>query len=88
MDYHGKMIEMVEVILKILARGLPKSWNCPPDVFDELTIKPSVPLRLLHYPPQPVRHENQFGGKNISLMSLAVCPDAPRDSLDLTVANF
>ena len=40
MDYHGKMIEMVEVILKILARGLPESWNCPPDVFDELTIKP------------------------------------------------
>ncbi|TVY18418.1 2-oxoglutarate-dependent dioxygenase tropC [Lachnellula arida] len=61
MDYHGKMIEMVKVLLKILARGLPKSWNCPPDVFDELTIKPSVPMRLLHYPPQPVRHENQFG---------------------------
>ncbi|TVY94074.1 2-oxoglutarate-dependent dioxygenase [Lachnellula willkommii] len=77
MDYHGKMIEMVKVLLKILARGLPKSWNCPPDVFDELTIKPSVPMRLLHYPPQPVRHENQFGGKNLSLMSLAVCSDAP-----------
>ncbi|TVY85263.1 2-oxoglutarate-dependent dioxygenase tropC [Lachnellula suecica] len=61
MDYHSKMIDVVKVILKVLALGLPKDWNCSPDVFDELTVKPSVPMRLLHYPPQAVKNENQFG---------------------------
>ncbi|GIK04412.1 hypothetical protein Aspvir_008495 [Aspergillus viridinutans] len=61
MEYHSKMIEMVKVILRILARGLPEEWNCPPDVFDELTVEPSAPLRLLYYPPQSVKHANQFG---------------------------
>ncbi|KAL4735891.1 hypothetical protein BDV11DRAFT_208117 [Aspergillus similis] len=61
MRYHAKMIEMVKVILKILALGLPAEWDCPPDVFEELTVNPSAPLRLLYYAPQPVKHENQFG---------------------------
>ncbi|KAL4790349.1 hypothetical protein BDV19DRAFT_382360 [Aspergillus venezuelensis] len=61
MKYHAKMIEMVKAIVKVLAAGLPKEWNCPPDVFDELTVNPSAPLRLLYYAPQPVVNENQFG---------------------------
>ncbi|KAJ5543173.1 hypothetical protein N7535_005602 [Penicillium sp. DV-2018c] len=61
MKYHAKMIDMVKVIVKILARGLPAEWNCPPDVFDELTVNPSAPLRLLHYAPQAEKRENQFG---------------------------
>ncbi|KOC16917.1 2OG-Fe(II) oxygenase family oxidoreductase [Aspergillus flavus AF70] len=61
MKYHAKMLEMVKVILKVLARGLPEHWGCSPNVFDELTINPSAPLRLLHYAPQPVKHDNQFG---------------------------
>lgn len=62
MDYHSKMIEMVKVVLKILARGLPAEWNCRSDVFDELTVDPSAPLRLLYYAPQSVKNDNQFGG--------------------------
>ena len=62
MEYHAKMLEMVNVILKVLARGLPAHWGCSPDVFDELTVNPSAPLRLLHYAPQPVKHDSQFGG--------------------------
>ncbi|KAJ5788387.1 hypothetical protein N7457_003377 [Penicillium paradoxum] len=61
MEYHGKMIEMVKVILKVLARGLPAQWNCPPDVFDGLTVDPSAPLRLLYYAPQPIKRAHQFG---------------------------
>ncbi|KAF7592431.1 hypothetical protein BBP40_000279 [Aspergillus hancockii] len=61
MDYHAKMIGMVKIILKILARGLPEQWGCSPNVFDELTVNPSAPLRLLYYAPQAVKHENQFG---------------------------
>ncbi|CAG8908996.1 unnamed protein product [Penicillium egyptiacum] len=61
MKYHGKMIEMVKVILKILAAGLPAEWNCPTSVFDELTVDPSAPLRLLYYAPQASKQANQFG---------------------------
>ena len=64
MDYHGRMLSLVAVLLKILARGLPKAWNCPPDVFDGLNVKPSAPMRLLHYTPPAVKKENQFGGTN------------------------
>lgn len=62
MDYHGKMIKMVEVILQVLALGLPKEWKCSPNVFDELTVNPSAPMRLLHYAPQAEKRDNQFGG--------------------------
>lgn len=75
MDYHRKMIEMVRVILQILAKGLPREWNCPPDVFDELTINPSAPMRLLYYAPQPVKHDNQFGGRLILPHTHAAGPD-------------
>lgn len=57
------MVELVKVILKILARGLPAEWQCPNDVFDAATIDPSIPMRLLHYAPQSAKNENQFGGK-------------------------
>ncbi|KAH8693371.1 hypothetical protein GQ44DRAFT_744621 [Phaeosphaeriaceae sp. PMI808] len=61
MEYHSKMIEMVKVVVKILALGLPDQWNCSPDVFDEMTHNPSAPLRLLHYASQPLKCENQYG---------------------------
>lgn len=63
MQYHGKMLELVAVLLRILARGLPKAWNCSPDVFDGLLYKPSAPMRLLHYAPKEKRVSNQFGGE-------------------------
>lgn len=59
------MIEMAKVILKNLTSGLPAQWNCPTGVFDELTINPSAPLRLLHYAPQSIKQANQFGGASI-----------------------
>lgn len=63
MEYQGKMVQLAKVLLKILALGLPEAWGCPPDVFDELAVNPSIPMRLLHYAPQPVKDERQFGGK-------------------------
>ena len=62
MEYQGKMVKLVKVLLKILALGLPKEWGCNPDVFDELAVNPSIPMRLLHYAPQSVKSERQFGG--------------------------
>jgi isopenicillin N synthase-like dioxygenase len=57
------MVELVKVLLKILARGLPQEWKCPPDVLDALAENnPSIPMRLLHYGPQPIKDERQFGG--------------------------
>ncbi|RYO87191.1 hypothetical protein DL766_005458 [Monosporascus sp. MC13-8B] len=61
MEYREKMVELVKVILRILARGLPASWNQPPDVFDGFTIKPSLPMRLLHYPPKIGDDKEQYG---------------------------
>lgn len=61
MEYRRKMFELVKVLLKILALGLPKEWNSGPDVFDEYTKKASTPMRQLHYPPVSVRNEKQFG---------------------------
>ncbi|ODA78214.1 hypothetical protein RJ55_05595 [Drechmeria coniospora] len=61
MEYQSKMVELVKVLLKILALGLPEEWSCPPDVFDELAVNPSIPMRLLHYAPQTVMDARQFG---------------------------
>ncbi|KAL3433427.1 hypothetical protein BDV09DRAFT_171947 [Aspergillus tetrazonus] len=62
MKYQARMVQLVKVLLKILARGLPSEWNCPPDALDALAEnEPSIPMRLLHYAPQPVRDERQFG---------------------------
>ncbi|KAJ6443310.1 isopenicillin N synthetase [Purpureocillium lavendulum] len=62
MEYQGKMLALVKTLLKILALGLPEEWSCPPDVFDDLAKNdPSMPMRLLHYAPQPVRNDSQFG---------------------------
>jgi isopenicillin N synthase-like dioxygenase len=63
------MIQLVKVILKILARGLPEEWNCPPDVFDAATIEPSIPMRLLHYAPQSAENKNQFGGETPKIIA-------------------
>lgn len=62
MNYQATMLALVKTLLKILARGLPSDWGCSPDVFDEFAENPSMPMRLLHYAPQPVRDESQFGG--------------------------
>lgn len=62
MEYQAKLLDLVQHLLKILALGLPKEWKCPPDVFDSLAVKPSIPMRFLHYAPQPMIHEKQFGG--------------------------
>lgn len=63
MKYQEKMVQLVATILKILARGLPKEWNCPPDVFDAALVDPSIPMRLLHYAPQSDQNKDQFGGE-------------------------
>lgn len=71
MDYQARMVELVKVLLRILARGLPQEWNCPPDVLDALAENnPSIPMRLLHYGPQPIRDERQFGGRSCLLYRL------------------
>ena len=62
MEYQSTMLELVKVLLKILALGLPAAWDHPPDVFDEFAVNPSMPMRLLHYAPQPIRDDSQFGG--------------------------
>lgn len=63
MAYQAKMVHLVKVFLKILRRGLPEEWNCAPDVFDVLASENvSIPMRLLHYGPQPARNDKQFGG--------------------------
>ena len=62
MAYQSAMLGLVKVLLKILALGLPGAWDCPPTVFDEFAVNPSMPMRLLHYTPQAIRDENQFGG--------------------------
>lgn len=64
MEYRNKMVKLAEKVLRILALGLPKEWNCSPDVFDEFFISPSGNLRLLHYPPQLSTDPKQLGGKN------------------------
>ncbi|MCJ1268277.1 2-oxoglutarate-dependent dioxygenase asL3 [Lobaria immixta] len=61
MNYQATMLALVKTLLKILARGLPGDWGCSPDVLDEFAENPSMPMRLLHYAPQPVRDESQFG---------------------------
>ncbi|KAK6213314.1 citrinin biosynthesis oxygenase CtnA [Colletotrichum tabaci] len=61
MEYQAKMLDLVSILLKILAQGLPKAWNCPPDVFDSLVVEPSIPMRFLHYAAQPQVPDNQYG---------------------------
>ncbi|KAI1736431.1 Clavaminate synthase-like protein [Xylaria scruposa] len=61
MRYQSLMLDLVKLLLKILALGLPEEWACPPDVFDAAAVDPSIPMRLLHYAPQEVRDERQFG---------------------------
>ena len=65
MAYQAQMVHLVKTLLKVLRRGLPGSWNCASDVLDVLAENASIPMRLLHYGPQPVRHDKQFGGKCI-----------------------
>ncbi|EER28088.1 2-oxoglutarate-dependent dioxygenase asL3 [Coccidioides posadasii str. Silveira] len=78
MEYQSTMVNLVKVLLKILARGLPAAWNCPPDVFDKFAENPSIPMRLLHYAPQPVKHENQFGvGDHTDFGGIAILLQEP-----------
>lgn len=64
MDYQSKMIELVKVLLRILSLGLPKEWGCPDDALCPLAYgRPSIPMRLIHYAPQEVLDERQFGGE-------------------------
>jgi isopenicillin N synthase-like dioxygenase len=71
MDYQKKMLGLVATILDILARGLPKDWNCPTDVFEPLLDKPSIPMRFLHYGPVETQDARQFGGKLSSTFPFA-----------------
>ncbi|KAF2996711.1 hypothetical protein E8E13_005621 [Curvularia kusanoi] len=61
MHYRDNMVGLAEKVLRILALGLPKEWNCAPDVFDDFFINPSGNLRLLHYPPQTSTDPRQLG---------------------------
>ncbi|CEJ81466.1 hypothetical protein VHEMI01588 [[Torrubiella] hemipterigena] len=61
MEYQAKMVNLAKVFLKILGRGLPKEWGHKEDVLEQLAENPSIPMRMLHYAPQPVRQDNQFG---------------------------
>ncbi|KAF5657014.1 Oxoglutarate iron-dependent oxygenase [Fusarium heterosporum] len=61
MAYQARMVALVGKLLEILALGLPKEWNCPPNVFASLLEKPSIPMRFLHYAPVPSQDSRQFG---------------------------
>jgi isopenicillin N synthase-like dioxygenase len=69
MEYRNKLVELSEKVLRILALGLPKAWNCSPDVFDDFFINASGNLRLLHYPPQLSPNPQQFGGKRYFIVT-------------------
>ena len=64
MAYQSRMLELIERILDILGLGLPKEWGCPPDIFNSLLEKPSIPMRFLHYGPVQTRDPRQFGGES------------------------
>ncbi|KAF5962584.1 Oxoglutarate/iron-dependent oxygenase [Fusarium bulbicola] len=59
--YQARMVQLVGKLLQILAQGLPKEWNCPPNVFESLLEKPSIPMRFLHYAPVETKDSRQFG---------------------------
>lgn len=63
MEYHTKMMQLVKILLRIFAAGLPREWGCPPDCLDELAEDASAPMRLLHYAPVDVADEAEFGGE-------------------------
>ena len=63
MEYRNIMLDLVKRLAQILGQGLPKEWGCPPHVFDELVVEPSIPMRLLHYAPQTDIDPRQFGGR-------------------------
>ncbi|RAH63701.1 Clavaminate synthase-like protein [Aspergillus aculeatinus CBS 121060] len=61
--YQATMVTLVQTLLRILARGIPAEWHCAPDALDALAQnRPSIPMRLLHYAPQAVQSDRQFGG--------------------------
>lgn len=59
MEYREKMLDLANLLLEIIARGLPYAQ----DIFDDFKIDPVANVRLLHYPPQTIKGENQLGGK-------------------------
>lgn len=63
MEYQATMLDISKTLLKILSRGLPKAWGHGPEVMSPFAENdPSMPMRLLHYAPQEVLDERQFGG--------------------------
>ncbi|KAI0964721.1 hypothetical protein F4678DRAFT_477145 [Xylaria arbuscula] len=89
MEYQGKMLQLVKILLKILALGLPKEWGCPPDVFDALAVNPSVPMRLLHYAPNPTHNDTQFGiGDHTDFGCITVLLQEPNRELPVKKGSY
>ncbi|KAI0405423.1 citrinin biosynthesis oxygenase CtnA [Xylaria palmicola] len=59
--YQARMLELAQVIIRILVQGLPKEWCCTPDALDGLTVDPAIPMRMLHYGPVKEKDPRQFG---------------------------
>lgn len=57
--YRGKMAQLAEFVLKLLALGLPSPAT--PNLFNEFMPEPSGNLRLLHYPPKLSVDNKQLG---------------------------
>jgi isopenicillin N synthase-like dioxygenase len=72
MEYHTKVLQLHETLLKILAIGLPYE----DDVFDDFMKDPVANIKLLHYPPNLPREspdELSLGG---GLQSSGHCQDS------------
>ncbi|KAF3023066.1 hypothetical protein E8E14_012825 [Neopestalotiopsis sp. 37M] len=61
LQYQSRMVALAQVIIRILVQGLPKTWACPPDALDGLTVDPAIPMRFLHYGPVAEKDPRQFG---------------------------
>lgn len=69
MEYHARVLELHEILLKILALGLPYADN----VFDEFMKDPVANIKLLHYPPnspEEVTDEISLGGKLFDMLTV------------------
>lgn len=58
MDYRKRLLDLSNVLLRIIAEGLPYG----PNIFDDFVVGPVGNVRLLHYPPQESKDELQLGG--------------------------
>ena len=66
MEYHGQVLKLHELLLKILVAGLPHGE----DVFDGFMTNLVANIKLLHYPPNPSKRGEwlPLGGKYPSLL--------------------